>query len=101
MDGGSGGCHPRLMSGTPPGCIPAVTRTTTDAFGFLVLKIPTANEHEFTRIEFALNDRRIGAVPAGTPEHSRAAQAPGHQRPKENHFPARPGGAADPPRRGS
>jgi hypothetical protein len=36
----------------------------------MILKIPTANEHEWTRIEFALNDPRIGAVPAGTPEDS-------------------------------
>jgi hypothetical protein len=37
----SGGCHPRLMSDTPLGCVPTITRTgvlagnsTIDAFGF-------------------------------------------------------------------
>jgi hypothetical protein len=39
MGGRSGGCHPRLMSGTPLGCVPTITRTdvlagpsTTNAF---------------------------------------------------------------------
>jgi hypothetical protein len=27
MNAGSGGCHPRLMSGAPSGCVPTVTRT--------------------------------------------------------------------------
>jgi hypothetical protein len=30
MGAGSGGCHPRLMSGTPPGCVPTITRTDVE-----------------------------------------------------------------------
>jgi hypothetical protein len=61
-----------------------------------VLKIPTANEHESTRIEFALTTGEL-AVPAGTPEDSRVAQAPGPR--PHTPYPS-PGGASDSPRWG-
>jgi hypothetical protein len=46
-----------------------------------------------TEIGFALTTRDLATVPAGTPEDSRVAQAPGPPSTKHNHFPA--------PRRGS
>jgi hypothetical protein len=66
------GCHPRLISGTPPGCD---VRRDEDI------------------------NRGVAKVPEGRRDNSRAAQAPGPQ-PQHTHFP-RPGGAADSPRRGS
>jgi hypothetical protein len=47
------------MSGTPLGCV-GDCRSAHSRLNASVLKIPTANEHEWTRIEFALITGEIG-----------------------------------------
>jgi hypothetical protein len=86
MGAGSEGCHPRLMSGTPSGVrLGLGGRKHNDAKAAKAAKAqrinPSVDPTGFTDRPVlpkkSANDPRIGAVPAGTPEDSRVAQAPG------------------------
>jgi hypothetical protein len=86
MGAGSEGCHPRLMPGTQSGVrLGLGGRKHNDAKAAKAAKAqrinPSVDPTGFTDRPVlpkkSANDPRIGAVPAGTPEDSRVAQAPG------------------------